>query len=279
MSFKSKYYEVFGLTESATKSEVKRAYRKLAMKYHPDRNPDPKAHKLFLDLTEAYQIILDERPQQKSPFIQPKRKEKTTEERLREAKERLRNQTEQKKRYQENYLKKLTSGLKFKFFKYVATVATILTFILVLDQLLPSHFTKDEVVSYSKLYNGLEKDDVRMIKTKQGHRIFLDDPNPNMLFDSPEIIVESTFWMRNPIRVWYHQPFEFESFGVDFSIINLFPIVPLILLIPIFTWKFDKRNYGFIVLLNFSVYAISIFELVILISGNRWLHILTFGIV
>lgn len=279
MSHKSKYYQVFGLTESATKAEVKRAYRKLAMKYHPDRNDDPKAHKLFLDLTEAYQIIIDEKPRPSQTIVNPKRAEKTQEDRIKEAQERLRRQAERIKNEQQLFIHKLTTGWKFKFFKKMAIVSAVLACILLIEPLLPSRFNKDQVVSYSKSYRGLVQKEVRMIKTASNQKFFLAEPDPNMLYLYPEIVLESSIWMRNPVRVWYRGHYAFTSYHVDFSITNLYPIIPFLLLIPFYTWKYSKRNYGFIVLLNFSVYVVSICVLYILLSENRWLHLLTFGFV
>jgi len=62
LSHKSKYYEIFGLKENATKNDIRKAYRKLAMQFHPDKNPDPKAHQLFIQLTEAYEFLLEDKP-------------------------------------------------------------------------------------------------------------------------------------------------------------------------------------------------------------------------
>ena len=277
MNYKSKYYKVFGLAETASKSEVKRAYRKLAMKYHPDRNQDPKAHKLFLDLTEAYQILIDDKPRPSETIISVKRAEKTTEERIAEAKERLRKQIERKKIHQEYYIAKLTSGVKYKIFKNLAIVSAFLAVLLFVEPFLPTKFTKDRVDSYSKMYNGLVHRDIRMVKTESNQRIFVAAPNSDMFFGDAEIVIESSIWLRNPIRIWYRGIYKYSCYEVDFSIVNLFPLVPIALLVPLFTWKFRKRNYGFIVLFNFCVYAISIFVLLLLISENRWLHILTFG--
>jgi molecular chaperone DnaJ len=55
---KRDYYEVLGVSRDATKDEIKKAYRKLAMQFHPDRNPDDKsAEEKFKEAAEAYEIL------------------------------------------------------------------------------------------------------------------------------------------------------------------------------------------------------------------------------
>src|SRR5438094_5949974 len=57
---KRDYYEVLGIARNATEDEVKRAYRKLAVKFHPDKNPDdPHAEEKFKELGEAYDVLMD----------------------------------------------------------------------------------------------------------------------------------------------------------------------------------------------------------------------------
>jgi molecular chaperone DnaJ len=58
---KRDYYEVLGVSREATATELKKTYRKLAMKYHPDQNPDDdQAADNFKELTEAYQVLSDQ---------------------------------------------------------------------------------------------------------------------------------------------------------------------------------------------------------------------------
>lgn len=55
----SEYYQLLGLSRDASPDEVKKAYRKLAMQYHPDRNREPDAEAKFKEIAEAYEVLSD----------------------------------------------------------------------------------------------------------------------------------------------------------------------------------------------------------------------------
>jgi len=66
---KRDYYEILGIDKSASESEIKKAYRKLAKKYHPDMNPgDQEAEVKFKEATEAYEVLSD--PEKKAKYDQ-----------------------------------------------------------------------------------------------------------------------------------------------------------------------------------------------------------------
>lgn len=62
------YYEVLGLSKSASADEIKKAYRKLALEYHPDRNKSMDAAEKFKEVTKAYEVLSD--PQKKQTYDQ-----------------------------------------------------------------------------------------------------------------------------------------------------------------------------------------------------------------
>ena len=69
MAAKRDYYEVLGVNKNATPDELKKAYRKLALQYHPDRNPgDKEAEEKFKEAAEAYDVLSN--PDKKARYDQ-----------------------------------------------------------------------------------------------------------------------------------------------------------------------------------------------------------------
>ncbi len=68
MIMKEDYYKILALDKGATTEEIKKAYRKLALKYHPDRGGSQEDDKKFKEINEAYQVLSD--PQKRSQYDQ-----------------------------------------------------------------------------------------------------------------------------------------------------------------------------------------------------------------
>ena len=69
MAQKRDYYEVLGVAKTASEDEIKKAYRQIAIKYHPDRNPgDKQAEEKFKEAAEAYNVLHD--PQKRQQYDQ-----------------------------------------------------------------------------------------------------------------------------------------------------------------------------------------------------------------
>ncbi len=68
MADKRDFYEILGVSKTATPEELKRAYRKLALEYHPDKNKTKEAEEKFKEINQAYEVLSD--PQKKSTYDQ-----------------------------------------------------------------------------------------------------------------------------------------------------------------------------------------------------------------
>ncbi len=62
----SEFYVLLGVARDATEADIKKAYRKLAMEFHPDRNAAPEAEAKFKEITEAYEVLRD--PQKRATY-------------------------------------------------------------------------------------------------------------------------------------------------------------------------------------------------------------------
>ncbi|CAG0993208.1 partial Chaperone protein DnaJ, partial [Methanosarcinales archaeon] len=64
MATKRDYYEILGVDKKASADDIKSAYRKLAMQYHPDKNKSPDAEEKFKEISESYAVLSDQSKRQ-----------------------------------------------------------------------------------------------------------------------------------------------------------------------------------------------------------------------
>ena len=131
---KRDYYDILGVNKSASKDEIKKAYRKLALKYHPDKNPNnAEAEERFKQISAAYNVLGDENKKREYDmrltgvftFVP----EETPEEKLRKRREKVAQMRRQMKEREEREIKKVYETAKQKMpYKWRYTITAITSF-------------------------------------------------------------------------------------------------------------------------------------------------------
>lgn len=294
---KAKYYHILGLQDGAEEKEIKRAYRKLALKYHPDRNKSEHATKMFILINEAYGILIRTSKTHKAASsnegkgkqydfqdFEAKKKPKTAEElykeRLYRAKKRYDYLKKKEALENEKYYQKISTGLNWELLKYVMTISLFLSIIFTLDYLvLPSRFESDRAIAGNRLlsYSGFYHRKIVPLKTEKGHKLWVSSLTYSIIESHKEIAVEKSFFFRDIKYIHFWRRNKWVKEKVDFSVTGSFPLIPIILIIPIFTFLVKGRTLTYSLMFNLSLYIYSGILLVLLYSNDRWAHILSLG--
>jgi len=278
MSLK-KYFDILGLPDNAGQDEIRRQYRKLAMRLHPDKNPASNAKEQFIKITEAYEILIGKRP---APSVSQthisRSKEKTNEERVKEARERYYEQILKEKLETERYFKSLFRGKKWKLLKITSVVGPILSLLLILDFFLPRHFEPDRISQFArKMKSGDPLVDVSLIRTVKENDYWIGKMDFKLYGIYPDIIVERSWIFHEPINVISAQKVEYAYYPVDFTFLSMSAIIIMICLLPLITRLYKRKTVWYTVLYHTSLYLSTIMILLFIIMNDHWAHLLVMG--
>ena len=296
---KDKYYKILGLSSDASPQEVKRAYRKLVLKYHPDKDPSEEAHQKFLIIQEAYEIVSGQKqipPTKRKTY--PRSNAKTDfkrhqqggvnkniseEEKLKRYKEAQRRYEEQKaKAFEEDerYYRRMSEGKRWNWFRLVFFTSTFMSAVFVFDYFMPTRFEQDTVVKSNKDYacKGLLGDKVMPVETLKNGKVWLDRSMYFRVLDQGLLYVEKTFWMGDVKHFWsVDNDGSWIKDESDFSATRSFPLLPILLLLPLLTYFLKAKTIMYSFLFHTSLYIYTFLLLFLLYSNDRWAHLLTLG--
>lgn len=279
---RSKYYRELGLSSDASEQEVRKKYRRLVMKYHPDKNQQVGAQEKFIAITEAYEILTRKKDYtSKQSYSQSqKTEEEAIEERLQKARKRY--QENKYKEYIENerYFQFLTSGKKWRMIKATAVIGTFLSFLLMADYFLPRHYEEDNVTHYAlNQAHSINAVRLSLINTENHGKFWVSNITHNLYGNTPKIYVESSWIFHNPVHIIANKKLENRYFDIYFNAYKTSWILIIAFLIPLFTLIYKRRSVYFTILYHISYFGITFLTAIILLTGDRWIHVLTLGFI
>ena len=128
-----KYYKVLGINPTDDEQIIKKAYRRKAFRFHPDRNPSPVAHQKFLEITEAYEILTGQRKLSIETIYRPRTKEEILAEKIQVARSRYEQMIKEERQKDERYYRNIAFGWKWKLFQLGAFYGLVFTMLLSID--------------------------------------------------------------------------------------------------------------------------------------------------
>jgi curved DNA-binding protein CbpA len=278
-----KYYNRLGLSEASSSEDVRRQYRKLAMKYHPDRNPSENAQEEFLKITEAYEILTGKRKlvhsleSKRTGSARPQQKERVRAARKRHYEQVIREQEES-----ERYFKGLLKSRGWKVVSFSAVVGAILSFCFILDFFLPHHYSEDRITHYSlDVYSSGQTVEkwVSLVKTAKNEEFWIEDLDFPFYGQYPDFYVQRSWIFQDPTNLVSIQRGKFVFYPVHYTYFSFAHLLIPIFLFPAFTWFYRRKTITFTILYYLSLYLSTGLMLLFLISNMHWLHLLTLGFV
>lgn len=280
----SECYRILELPVGASDALIKKQFKKLALRYHPDRNPSPEAHEHFILISNAADQLLKAKDtattqtRKKSRPTNPEKKRAEQEQRIRVAKERFEQQRRSDELEQERYFRSLTTGKKWQLYKLIALLCFALSIVLLLDLMLPHHQEKDKMVAfYPKAIGGIKYDYVYEITFSKNNTLFAQRFFENWKLSESPVIIEKSRLFHTPVS--FHEmnssptiqayfDFNLAAFGLPLMILFLVPLIP---------YFFQRKTVYFTFLYHVSFWIIGPLGIIILGTGERLSHLLTLG--
>jgi len=277
---KSRCYKILGLPDTASEADVRKKYRLLVMKYHPDKNPSDSAHARFIEITEAYEILTGKRPFKSDVSINLKTEQQDKEERVKAAQQRYKEQLYREHLENERYYQSLISGRRWKTVKLTAFCGALLSLFLLLDYVLPHHVEQDEVTHYKRnvtAQSGIGS--IGLVKTRKENFYWLSGINYTLYGEVRKVYVETSWIFHNPIALHAQSKLGYHHYKVRFNFYSLSWLLIILFLIPLFTVWYKRREVSFTFFYMVSYYGVNALMLLYLFTGNRWAHTLTLGFI
>lgn len=280
-------YKTLGLNAGASADEIRRAYRKLVKKYHPDRNPSPSAAAQFIAIQSAYEQLTSGQTTANPSAVEQKYKERQAQydqdlevykQQRAAAREKLRQQKEREEVYKIAYLQQLKSGKIGLWHRAVAGLGALLFLVLWIDFFLPAQQQPISAQAYGiHTYSSVDGHLVQLFKSTDGRAFWVADYLSQNLPKTQKLRSIETPWLHQVKALTFHEGLYEHVAPIHFSFYWAQIWISLLLLIPLLSWYFASADIIFVAGSFVSRYAIAAFMLWFLLSENRFIHLLSLG--
>ena len=249
------YYKILNLSESASKKEVKKSYRKLAKKFHPDINNSKNAQERFIEIQDAYEKLMHP----EKPKRQQVRKSNSKFEKYRAQANKLFKERQKKKADEiEAFYQSLRKGWRRKFVYLNLSLGIVFSFFLIIDNNLDGLKKKTRITEIGgAVYQSWKGHLVQSVKTEDQQIIYLADYDDiNTLNKYPEVILIESPIFHYPIEVEHNIKTKSHLIPVHFTFMWGLKLVVCIFISPFLILLFRKNNAWF-VFFHYSTLLIS----------------------
>jgi len=261
---------ILDLENSCDKAILKRAFRKKALEYHPDKNNDKGSHEKFVSIVEAYEYLSNEEVNTtKKKFSGPKFRSNISKEEQYEYAKRKFEETENKI-YDYEY-RAYKNGYKRKLSIISAILGLLMSIILIADHLMPHKITICELTElhFEKNIDPYSKELFFEIEDQTFH-ISIE----NFLILQrlkPKLHITQTNIFREIISLEAKVNNNNSIFIYDSSSINsTFPLIIILLLIPFASLFYERANFYFLLFnVYYNIYVVPVIIIIILFHDNR----------
>jgi len=283
-----KYFQQLGIQPTDNVDAIKKAYRKMAFRYHPDKNPSEDAHVRFIQITEAYEILTGQRKITSDSKIKPRNPEEVFAEKVVLAKERYKRQQEEEMRKDAVYFRMIATGWKWKWFKVGAYYSMVLSLFLTIDYFATGNTETltppKESFAYWKQMISVKGEtfvvanpdywDNEYYGQIRGNRSYLfnDLKSISVILNPPDLTIR-----KHSDKMIKYDGFDgyrlYTTMSIN-SMYGVFPVVHLFLLVPLALVIFKRPILRFSIWRLVSIYILFPLAIFLTFSNDRIFHLL-----
>ena len=304
---RSEAFIILGISSSSSGNEVKKAYRKLAMKYHPDHNSAANAKQKFIEVHDAYERLTNPE-KQKSPHPSSYSQSTGSRRRTTGNTHHFRNQNhnfsnskysnknyqwdDYEERYQrarkaaeefeekksnalyQQFLDDYKNGWKRKWVRFVALIAVVLAFVFTTDQFLPKTLNTAIPSWRFALYTGGDYN-IRF----DDYSFNIDPATCRDIMDSAVIVQYLTTTIFKDISsaliILPGSPDKTIKINLGLQASTTFPLIPLILLFPMISLFIERPKFNFVFfVIHINIYGIPAMIIFLMVNDGRIIRVL-----